>query len=138
MAPRRDILSGKFRKAGSFNNDLAQGRTTLQRGIAQFEAKMRAGFQERMEPFAQRMLDYAIEHAPWEDRTGEARQGLGAEYDDDPDEPGISLFHTVEYGIWLEVRWGGKYAIIIPTVEFLGPGMMAELKGMMDRIVFYE
>ena len=24
---------------------------------------------------------------------------------------------NVHYGIWLEVRWGGRFAIIVPTIE---------------------
>jgi len=40
------------------------------------------------------------------------------------------LYHTVEYGIWLEIRWNGQYAIIIPTIEHMGPVIMAELESL--------
>jgi hypothetical protein len=43
----------------------------------------------------------------------------------------IDLFHTVEYGIWLEIRWDGRFAIIQPTLEHFGPEVMGSL-GMGD------
>jgi hypothetical protein len=71
--------------------------------------------------------EYARSHAPWEDRTGDARDGLTAEGDFSFVSYTITLYHTVDYGIWLETRWHGKYAIILPTIEVMGPRFMAEL-----------
>jgi hypothetical protein len=36
----------------------------------------------------------------------------------------ILLSHSVNYGIWLEIRWQGKYAIIIPTLQRYGKATM--------------
>jgi hypothetical protein len=36
----------------------------------------------------------------------------------------IIIFHRVKYGIWLEVRQGGKNAILMPTVLKVGPQLM--------------
>ncbi len=77
--------------------------------------------------FAKRVEAYAKEHAPWQDRTGEARKGLTAKGKQRLVYYEIELFHTVEYGVWLEVRWSGKYAIIQPTLEVMGPELMREL-----------
>lgn len=112
---------------------------TLTRGIAQFEIKMRDKIGEIAEEFAQELVDYARSHAPWEDRTGDARAGLSSLVEFGRGQNlVVSLFHTVEYGIWLEVRWSGRYAIIIPTVDRKGRDLLAKMKGIMDRIVFYE
>jgi hypothetical protein len=81
--------------------------------------------------FASRVESYAKENAPWEDRTGDAREGLTAKGQQRLFEYRIILYHTVDYGIWLEVRWGGKYAIIVPTIIHMGNELMNELSMVM-------
>lgn len=81
--------------------------------------------------FAREVEDYAKENAPWEDRTGEARSGLKAIGEQRLTTYSITLYHTADYGIWLEVRWDGKYAIIVPTLEVMGPRLMEAL-GVLD------
>ena len=63
--------------------------------------------------FAPIIETYAKTYARWEDQTGNARQGLHAWVEEESEEV-VKLFlaHGVEYGLWLEVRWAGKYAII--------------------------
>lgn len=60
--------------------------------------------------------------APWSDQTGDARQGLRAQQFGTGTTQGIDVFHSVSYGIWLEVRWDGKFAIITPTIERFSMG----------------
>jgi hypothetical protein len=73
--------------------------------------------------------------APWTDRTGNARSGLTAIAEWNPGESHIiRLFHRVTYGIWLEVRWAGKYAVILPTVQRFGPDTMRMLQGLFSRL----
>lgn len=60
-------------------------------------------------------------NAPWTDRTGAARNGLHAKAVVQSTVVGIVLYHSVPYGIFLEVRWSGKYAIILPTVQEFAP-----------------
>lgn len=92
---------------------------------------MSEALEEVLERLAQQVEDYAKQNARWEDRTGAARDGLTAEVDDRGlFEKAIVLYHTAEHGIWLEVRWNGEYAIIQPTIEAMGPVVMAELSGM--------
>jgi hypothetical protein len=88
---------------------------------------MYAGLAVYTTGFAVRVQEYAQENAPWADRTGEARQGLKAIGEQRLTTYSIILFHTVDYGIWLEVRWDGRFAIIIPTIEVMGPELMSEL-----------
>ena len=75
---------------------------------------------------AQRAQTYARIMARWRDRTGNARAGLtgvannrGASnwhYE-------LILYHTVTYGIWLEVKpaYAGRYQIIRPTLRQEAP-----------------
>lgn len=59
--------------------------------------------------------------AKWTDRTGNARNGLKAQVMVETNKVAIVLFHQVPYGPFLEVRWGGKYAIIEPTIAMFAP-----------------
>lgn len=81
--------------------------------------------------FAKEVENYAKENAPWEDRSGDARAGLKAEGRQRLTSYTIVLYHTVDYGIWLEVRWDGRYAIIVPTIVHMGH----ELMDRMDFVV---
>lgn len=79
--------------------------------------------------------NYMKTHAPWTDRTTNARNGLAARYTGS--EKGVHemvLFHQVDYGIWLEVKDDGKYAIILPTIQEMGPRVMKDLVNILDRI----
>jgi hypothetical protein len=75
------------------------------------------------------------EEAPWTDRTGNARSGLSAETEHVRLKyHAIHLFYRVPYGIWLEVRHAGKYAIIIPALLDQGPKMMKTLNKLFARL----
>lgn len=77
---------------------------------------------------------YAKLNAPWTDRTTNARNGLIARSGRSGKVHWLVLAHRVPYGIWLETRWAGKYAIIMPTlVDEIGPSVMNTLQGILDR-----
>ena len=66
------------------------------------------------------------EQASWTDRTGNARNTLSARVAIQRLPGGVvhillKLAHGMEYGIWLELRWGGRYAIVGPTAERYRP-----------------
>lgn len=63
-------------------------------------------------------------NAPWEDRTGNARSGLKAKVAVSKDKVAIILYHSVPYGVYLEVRWGGKYGIIPDAMAAGGPRLV--------------
>lgn len=89
--------------------------------------RMQAGLAAATAGFAREVQDYAQQNAPWDDRTGDARRGLTATGEQRLVKYTITLFHTVDYGIWLEVRWDGMYAIILPTIEHMGHVLMDRL-----------
>lgn len=77
-------------------------------------------------------------NAPWTDRTGAARTGLhtttskrgrGADgrFTSGGNERSITFSHTVPYGIWLEIKFSGRDAVIMPTILQVGPMLMAAL-----------
>jgi hypothetical protein len=82
--------------------------------------------QDKMEELSTEITAYAQANAPWEDRTGDAREGLHSEVEIDGDEVVLSLEHTVDYGLWLEVIQNGRFAIIMPTLEHFAGKVMRE------------
>lgn len=87
-----------------------------------------------MEAQATKVQDYARKNAPWTDQTANARGGLFAEYSGSGTYHEIRLYHTVPYGIWLEVRWAGKYAIIAPTIKAERARIMEGLTKLLDKM----
>lgn len=72
-------------------------------------------------------------HAPWTDQTGNARAGLRARHVNSGDEHTLVLFHTMDYGFWLEVAHDGQYAIIGPTQIWAGVQLERLLEAAVDR-----
>lgn len=103
---------------------------SLVAGLRAFPLVVNGRIDERMKQTAEDIEEYMRQNAPWDDETGDARAGLTAEHSGRGFRHTIDLYHTVDYGIWLEVRWSGQYAIIIPTVEKFGPTTMANLNGL--------
>lgn len=133
-----DNRNGRFRKAGSFERNRFFKVDTLSKGMANFVPKTGTMMAEEAQDFAAELVEYAQQNAPWQDRTGEARAGLSSEVEIENEVLNISLFHTVSYGLWLEIRWGGKYAIIIPTVEQMGARLFDRFTNKLSEIQYYE
>lgn len=89
--------------------------------------------QRKMEEYGRRVLQavhsvatywtpvieaYAKENATWTDRTGNARQGLRG-FVEDLSETTVAIYltHSVDYGVYLELEYQQRYAIIMPTLE---------------------
>jgi hypothetical protein len=84
---------------------------------------------------APRAERYMKSNAPWTDRTGNARNGLHARaFAEKGRRYGIDLAHSVPYGIWLEVRFSGRYKIIPPTIRSQGPEVMRTASTLFSRL----
>lgn len=76
--------------------------------------------------------NFARANAPWTDRTGNARQGLFAKnFKRGKLSHTIVIWHSVPYGIWLELANDRKYKIIEPTWLRTGRNVMADLQKVM-------
>ena len=83
---------------------------------------------------APRVEGAARRNAKWHDRTGNARQGLRGVPESRKGGPyKIILAHGVPYGIYLEVRWSGRLAIINPTIAAEGPEVMRTVSAGLDE-----
>lgn len=71
------------------------------------------------------------ENAPWTDRTSAARNGLHSTVVNQKGHYEIIFAHTVSYGIWLEVKYSGRDAIIMPTVQHTGAELMRNMRGLL-------
>lgn len=128
MSFARDI-STDFFKLSFQNTELFDNLDT---GDATVQRKIRSV----MEYQAPKVEAHMKFNAPWTDRTGNARQGLATQAFEEGTNHGIVLYHQVPYGIFLEVRWSGRYAIIEPTIEVMGPQVMASLQNILGDIDF--
>lgn len=84
---------------------------------------------EAFETGKEQLEMHAKMNAPWADRTGEARNGLTAYVHEESGEIVLELAHTAEHGYWLELIQDGRFAIIMPTLEALGPAILRAAGG---------
>jgi len=77
---------------------------------------------------------YAKDHAPWTDRTGNARQSLHTFIEElSADTVALYLAHGVDYGVHLETMGAGKYSIIAPTLRAHYSQIADMLRGIFGR-----
>ena len=80
-----------------------------------------------MEKNSDRLVTSAQRNAPWADRTGAARAGLESQVWNDGGVITMTLFHTVEYGRWLELIQNGRFSIIMKTLEEEAPSILRDV-----------
>lgn len=97
-------------------------------------ASSAANVAEAMEQGRENVEAYAQMNAPWTDQTGAARAGLTASVTLEDGEVVLELAHSVEHGYWLEVIQDGAFAIIMPTLEALGPEIIRDAGGQITSI----
>lgn len=90
--------------------------------------KMKSYLQEQ----SKNLVAYMKNTAPWNDRTGNARRGLKAEVIDSGNVIGISLQHTVDYGVYLEYAMELRFAILEPTARLKGPMVISGMSGILN------
>lgn len=79
---------------------------------------------------AARSTAYMKQTAPWTDRTTAARNGLHAVATNRPGRFDLLLSHAVSYGIWLEVKFNGRDAVILPSLR----QAVRDLQGLIDHM----
>ncbi len=104
----------------------------LKKGLSLLESKTNAGIKAFAETGAIKMQAYAQSHAPWTDRTGDARKRLHGSAQNRGDVIRIQIAHGVEYGIWLELAHEKRFAIIPDTIRVVGQD---EIMPAFDRLI---
>jgi hypothetical protein len=108
--------------------------TPLRVRNASLVPRMMAGLFALFQYESRNLEGYMKQNASWEDQTGNARNGLTAKPFITPTNVGIDLFHTVPYGIWLETRWSGKYAVIVPTINAKSGEVLDGARDLLGRL----
>ena len=97
---------------------------TLTASFSNAPAKAAQYLARTTEYYSFRSETYAKSKAKWTDRTGNARGSLSGTYTAnigrDSARFEITISHGMPYGIWLELRWNAKFAIINKTGENQG------------------
>lgn len=122
---------GRFAKSSSGDGGIMWVENALFGNIDDFDDKMDKVMAAAVEYHATRAEEYARANAPWTDQTSNARNGLRAVAVHAKHKHAIVVHHSVPYGIWLEVRWEGKYAIITPTILHEGKEVMQTVGALM-------
>ena len=95
-----------------------EGVDTMLNNLESYERRVRFAVRQVALFWAARLESYAKENAPWTDRTANARQSLHTWVEDlSQDTVRLYLSHGVNYGIYLEVRWAARFAIIWPSIQ---------------------
>lgn len=115
------------------------GFTMISNPIPERLAALRAGLPavitKAVEFNANDGQNFMRDNAPWTDRTGNARQGLfGRSFKRGQWGWTIVLFHSVPYGIWLEIAMDRKYKIVEPAWRRTGQQVMADLNHIMRAV----
>lgn len=106
----------------------------LRRSIKDLESKTDMAIRMVVEVNASKGEGQMKTQAPWTDRTGAARAGLHTATSHSPEKHTILFSHSVDYGIWLEVKNSGEYEIIMPTVRQQGAELMRDLNHLFRRL----
>ena len=112
-------FAGKWGVAWTGYERLETGISDLAMGLT-----MSGGLEDRLHELGQRMVNWMVFNHNWQNRSFDAEAGL--QYGIvKHSETSFSLFvgygKETTYGIWLEVRWGGKFALLVPTLEHFRP-----------------
>lgn len=122
------------RRSGA-NINLELDLTGLITGLAEFDNRLDRGVAGVVKQRSHIASEWMRTNAPWTDRTGNARSGLDATTEHEAKvHHTLVLFGRVPYQIWLEVRFAGRYAIIIPAIIDQGPKMMRTMTKLIDRL----
>lgn len=109
-----------------------QGQAQVKAAMRQYGEDVRGAVGLLAQRWSVDIENHAKENAPWQDRTANARQSLYTVVDEQRDRVTIYLSHGVDYGIYLELRYQGQYAIIERTLEYFYKDIQDSVKRMLS------
>lgn len=104
---------------------------TLQAAIVQYGDRVFVAILAVAQYIATKAQNEMRHSAPWTDRTGNARNALFSLAQPMARDIVVIYFShgsAIEYGIYLETNYSGKYAVIVPTIQRLLPEIDQMLK----------
>jgi hypothetical protein len=107
-------------------------RDVFRDGAANYAIAIRRAVRQLAERYAVEIEQHMKDTAPWTDRSSNARQTLTARVEDAvTDMIEIQLRYGVDYGIYLELANGGRYAIINPSIDLYGPQIWNDVRALL-------
>lgn len=94
------------------------GINEMRAALERHEINVQQALRMVAEYWAAKLEGYAKENRPWTDRTSNARAGLHGFVEElSQDTVALYLSHGMDYGKHLELKYQGRYAIIMPTLR---------------------
>ncbi|MEL7435893.1 MAG: hypothetical protein AAFN11_18245 [Chloroflexota bacterium] len=95
-----------------------EGLNEIMQRITRYEQRIKQIVRQIAQFWQAKLEAYAKTNAPWTDQTANARQSLHAFIEElSGDTVRLYLSHGMDYGIYLETKYAGQYAIIWPTIQ---------------------
>ena len=107
---------------------------SLKRNLYNFDGDINALVAGVVDYRGDKCVTWMKTNAPWKDRTGNARATLAAYGVHAATYHELHLHGGMPYQIWLEVRWGGKWAVIGPAVKYQGLALMNQLRNLVTKL----
>lgn len=127
-------ISANWTLPGNRSNKFEGGR--LDKNLAELDDNIRRVITGQFEYHTDVATKWMKENAPWTDRTGNARSGLFSTtaYGLKRDHWELIMSHGIHYGIYLEVCNSGKYSVIKPALQHVGPLLLQRISKTLWRI----
>lgn len=109
-------------------------------GLTEYQARLRA-LPERvqavvlatLQSFVGDITGYMGTHAPWADRTGDARRNLHAWAAATAATATLYVAHGVSYGVFLELGHQGRFSILWPAIRVFQPLILKAVRDDLER-----
>lgn len=108
---------------------------SLFKNVETFDSRAQAALSKVTTYYALRAETHVKTRAPWTDRSGNARSGLSAQPFTESNVYRVVVYHSVTYGKWLEIRWGGRWGIIQKSVRELTPEYTAMMTQAIQQVM---
>ena len=109
-------------------------KTTL-KNLDKYNERVREALRIVSHSASKEMEAYAKANAKWVDRTGNARQKLtGDAYWKNTKALETVIMHQMDYGVWLELAMGKKYAILEEALNSKAPELIKQYKRIVGDI----
>jgi hypothetical protein len=89
----------------------------LAENVDKYGDRVKDSLRKEMERVAKEVEEYAKSTHPWNNVTGAAEAGLTCVVFESGEGFELVLYHSVPYGIWLEIKFAGRDAVILPALE---------------------
>lgn len=101
--------------------------------VDKYNEDLNAGVLALLQGYAEKIQAEMKAYAPWHDVTGEARARLAAFVEETAGQFTLVAMQGVSYGIYLELKNAGRYAIVGPTMERYQGLIMQDLRRLMGK-----